>query len=51
MRTCRFLKGGCSKFPLDLLKDAGVDMSKPGPVDAAMKKFSTMVDELESLLA
>jgi len=45
-----FLKGGCSKFPLDLLKDAGVDMSKPAPVDAAMKKFGTMVDELESLM-
>jgi oligoendopeptidase F len=45
-----FLKGGCSKFPIDLLKDAGVDMSKPAPVDAAMKHFTEMVDELESLL-
>ena len=26
-----FLKGGCSKFPLDLLRDAGVDMENPRP--------------------
>ena len=45
-----FLKGGCSKFPLDLLKDAGVDMTKPAPVDAAMNRFATLVDELESIL-
>ncbi len=31
-----FLKGGCSKWPLDLLRDAGVDMAKPEPVDTAL---------------
>ena len=45
-----FLKGGCSKWPLDLLRDAGVDMEKPQPVNAAMKKFGELVDELEELL-
>jgi oligoendopeptidase F len=45
-----FLGGGSSKWPLDLLKDAGVDMSKPAPVDAAMKYFGELVDELETLL-
>ncbi|HQY88108.1 MAG TPA: oligoendopeptidase F [Tepidisphaeraceae bacterium] len=45
-----FLQGGCSKWPLDLLKDAGVDMSKPAPVDAAMKRFGELVDELDELL-
>ena len=30
-----FLKGGCSKDPLDLLRDAGVDMEKPEAVDGA----------------
>ena len=34
-----FLKGGCSKFPLDLLRDAGVDMEKPEPVDTAHGPF------------
>lgn len=45
-----FLKAGCSKWPLEILKDAGVDMSKPAPVDAAMKQLGVLVDELESLL-
>jgi oligoendopeptidase F len=46
----RFLKGGCSKYPLDLLRDAGVDMEKPGPVETALKHFGRLVDELDSLL-
>ncbi|MBI5091359.1 MAG: oligoendopeptidase F [Candidatus Hydrogenedentes bacterium] len=45
-----FLKGGGSKFPLELLRDAGVDMEKPGPVATAMKRFARLVDELEELL-
>jgi oligoendopeptidase F len=45
-----FLKGGCSKFPLDLLRDAGVDMEKPGPVETALKHFGRLVDELDGLL-
>src|SRR6185312_14685884 len=31
-----FLRGGCSKYPLELLRDAGVDMEKPEPVDLAL---------------
>lgn len=46
----RFLSGGCSKDPLDLLRDAGVDMEQPGPVDTALEHFATLVDELEQLL-
>ncbi len=46
----RFLAGGCSKDPLDLLRDAGVDMEQPTPVDAALVQFSTLVDELDRLL-
>jgi oligoendopeptidase F len=45
-----FLKGGCSKFPLDLLRDAGVDMETPLPVDAAMQRFSNLVAELDELV-
>ena len=44
-----FLKSGGSKYPLDLLKDAGVDMSSKEPVCVALSKFSGLVDELESL--
>jgi oligoendopeptidase F len=46
-----FLRGGSSKDPLDLLRGAGVDMETPGPVDRALKKFSTLVDELEKAMA
>ncbi len=45
-----FLQGGCSKWPLDLLRGAGVDMEKAGPVDTALKKFGELVDQLEELV-
>ncbi len=41
-----FLKLGGSKFPLDELLDAGVDMSSPEPVEQAIKHFSYLVDQL-----
>jgi oligoendopeptidase F len=46
----RFLGSGCTKFPLDLLRDAGVDMASPEPVETALGHFSRLVDELERLL-
>lgn len=45
----RFLSSGCSKDPLDLLRDAGVDMASPQPVETALKHFNDLVAELESL--
>jgi oligoendopeptidase F len=45
-----FLKGGCSKWPLDLLKDAGVDMTSPAPVETALTRFERLVAELDELL-
>ena len=45
-----FLKGGCSKWPLDLLRDAGVDMEKPEPVDTALAHFERLVGELDALV-
>jgi len=45
-----FLGGGCSKDPLDLLRDAGVDMEQPDAVDSALGQFGPLVDELDSLL-
>ena len=46
----RFLCGGCSKSPIDLLKDAGVDMTGPEPVNQAIALFSELLDEMESLM-
>ena len=45
-----FLKSGCSKDPLDLLRDAGVDMEQPHAVDTALTQFGTLVEELDGLL-
>lgn len=44
-----FLSGGCSKPPIDLLKGAGVDMTGPEPVNAALNLFGQLVDELDEL--
>ncbi len=46
-----FLRSGSSQDPLDLLRDAGVDLATPEPVDAALKHFGKLVDELDGLLA
>ena len=45
-----FLKGGCSKWPLELLQDAGVDMTTPAPVETALAYFERLVEELDELL-
>ncbi len=44
-----FLHSGGSKYPIDLLKGAGVDMTISEPVCTALKKFSNLVDELETM--
>ena len=44
-----FLKSGGSKFPIDLLKGAGVDMSSPEPIETALGKFGELVGELQEL--
>ena len=46
-----FLSGGCSKSPIDLLKGAGVDMTGPEPVNAALELFGRLLDEMEELTA
>jgi oligoendopeptidase F len=48
-RYLRFLSGGSSQYSLDLLKDAGVDMTTPAPVDQALDLFDGWLTELEGL--
>ncbi len=50
-RYIRFLQGGGSKYPLDLLRDAGVDLTTPQPVKAALAEFDRLVGVLEDLTA
>lgn len=45
-----FLRGGCSKDPLDLLKGAGVDMTEPTPVTTTLQRFGELTEELDGLL-
>ena len=44
-----FLAGGCSQDPLDLLRNAGVDMATPQPVETALSHFSDLVSQLDTL--
>jgi oligoendopeptidase F len=45
-RYLDFLKLGGSKFPLDELLDAGVDMRSPEPIQRAIAYFENLVDQL-----
>jgi oligoendopeptidase F len=45
-----FLSSGCSKDPLDLLRDAGVDMTKPEPVATTLQHFEKLTSELDALI-
>lgn len=45
-----FLRSGESNYPIELLKIAGVDMSRPEPIADAMKIFSGLIDDLEALI-
>jgi oligoendopeptidase F len=47
----RLLKAGSSKYPVDLLKDAGVDMTTSQPFDAAMREMNRIMDEIERIYA
>ncbi len=46
----KFLKSGGSRYPLESLKLAGVDMSSTEPVQAALDTFAQIVSELEQTL-
>lgn len=45
-----FLSAGCSKDPVSILKDAGVDMSTKKPIEDALKLFNSLIDEMETLM-
>ena len=50
-RYMGFLRAGESKYPIEVLADAGVDMTKPDAIEATAKLFGRLVDQLEQLLA
>ena len=50
-RYLAFLSAGGSKYPIDLLKDAGVDMTTDEPLDLTIRRMNQVMDEMEKLLA
>ena len=50
-RYMRFLSAGGSKYPIDLLRDAGVDMTTDEPLDLTIKTMNRVMDEMETILA
>jgi oligoendopeptidase F len=47
----RMLSSGSSKYPIDLLREAGVDMTTSQPFDAAIREMNRIMDEMERILA
>ena len=50
-RYLAFLSAGGSKYPIDLLKDAGVDMTTDEPLQLTLKEMNRVMDEMEALIA
>jgi oligoendopeptidase F len=50
-RYLTFLGSGGSKYPVDLLRDAGVDMTTDEPLELTIRKMNRVMDEMEALLA
>ena len=48
-RYIRFLKSGSSDYSINLLKEAGVDMASPEPVQQAIDLFDDLLNELEAV--
>jgi oligoendopeptidase F len=49
-RVLTFLGAGGSKYPIDLLKDAGVDMTTDEPLELTIRKMNRVMDEMERLM-
>lgn len=49
-RYRRFLSGGSSKYSLDLMNEAGVDMTTPEPIERALEMFEAWLVELEHMM-
>jgi oligoendopeptidase F len=50
-RYVAFLNAGGSKYPIELLKDAGVDMTSDEPLDLTVRQMNRVMDEMERILA
>ena len=49
-RYLKFLSSGSSDYPINILKNAGVDMSSPDPINKTIDKINRYMDELEKMM-
>jgi oligoendopeptidase F len=49
-RYLSFISSGKSKYPIDLLKEAGIDMTTDEPLELTMRKMNRVMDEMEQIL-
>lgn len=49
-RYKKFLSGGCSMSPVELLRTVGIDMEEPKPIQDALDVFGQILDEIETLV-
>ncbi len=45
----RFLSRGNSDYSINLLKDAGVDMTSPEPIEAATRRMNKLLEQIDAL--
>jgi oligoendopeptidase F len=50
-RYLNLLKAGGSDYPMEVLKNAGVDLSQPEPVEAVLKQMDMLVSQMEKEVA
>ncbi len=49
-RYLAFLSAGGSDYPIELLKQAGVDMTSDEPLQLTIQKMNRVMDEMEKLI-
>ena len=50
VKYLNFLKAGSSDYPINILKNAGVDIKSPEPVQAVSDRMTQVLNEMENLL-
>ncbi len=45
------LKAGGSRYPYELVQEAGVDLATPAPYQALVVHMNNIMDQIESILA
>jgi oligoendopeptidase F len=50
-RYLNILRAGGSRYPYELVKEAGVDLATPAPYQALAARMNSIMDQIESILA